>query len=80
MFRSRMSILLAEKEHKERRRITQRVMAKETGLARATIGSWMSPEPMPQLNGNTVAVLCRYFQCEIGDLVELETGEAVAVA
>lgn len=80
MFRSRLPILLAEKEHRERRRITQTELKNATQLARGTISSWMSPEPMPRLDGNTVVALCRYLDCEIGDLVELDMGETVAVA
>src|SRR3990167_4645921 len=78
MFRSRLPILLAEKEHRERRKITQRELAKDTNLARATIASWMSTDNMPRLDSGTVAALCKYFGCDLEDLVELE-GEAVAV-
>lgn len=80
MFRSRVPILLAEKEHRERRRITQRELAEETGLARATISSWMSPQGMPRLDANTVRALCEYFGVDISELVELEPGQQTAVA
>jgi transcriptional regulator with XRE-family HTH domain len=82
MFRSRMPILLAEKEMRDKRRITQREIARETGLARATIGSWMSHEGMPRLDAGTVKALMDYFDCSIENLVTVESdeGQMVAVA
>lgn len=81
MFRSRLPILIAEKEHRERRKITQVELAKRTGLARATIGSWMSTAPMPRLDAGTAMALCEFLSCELYDLVELDTeGNRVAVA
>ncbi len=72
MFRSRLSILLAEKEHRERRRITQVDLARETNLSRATISSWMSNEGMPRLDANSAGALCKFLGCTLSDLVELE--------
>lgn len=80
MFRSRLPLFIAQKEYKEQRRISQREIAQDTGLARATISSWMSPDGMPRLDAKTTAALCDYLDCSLDDLVELDSGQAVAVA
>jgi DNA-binding Xre family transcriptional regulator len=72
MFRSRLAILLAEKEHQERRKFSQDQIAKETKLSRATISSWMSSEGMPRLDAKSARALCEFLDCELEDLVELE--------
>lgn len=80
MFRSRLPLLIAQKEYKEQRRISQREIAQEVGLARATVSSWMSPDGMPRLDAKTAAALCEYLECSLADLVELDLGHEMAVA
>ena len=72
MFRSRLRILIAQKENEMRRVITQGEIAEETGLSRATINSWMSHQGKPRLDATSAGAICGYLGCELSDLVELE--------
>jgi DNA-binding XRE family transcriptional regulator len=77
MFRSKLPLLVAQKESRERRKITQEEIAEATGLRRPTISAWMSYKPISRLESNVASVLCAYFDCTIQDLVELENGEEI---
>lgn len=72
MFRSRLRILLAQKEDDERRVITQGEIAEHTGLSRATINSWMSHRGKPRVDAVSARAICDYFECDLSELVELE--------
>lgn len=72
MFRSRLRILIAQKENQMRRIITQGEIAEQTGLSRATINAWMSHNDMPRLDARSASAICAYLNCELSDLVELE--------
>ena len=82
MFRSKLPLLVAKKEDRERRKITQEEIAANTGLRRPTISAWMSYKPISRLEANVVGALCAYFECSIQELIELEydEGQPVAVA
>ncbi len=75
MFVSKAALLLAEKELKERRRITQGEIAQVTGLRQPTISTWLGPRPIKRLDAETVIALCRYFDCGLSDLVDLDLGQ-----
>ncbi len=90
MLRSKMPLLVAQKEAKERRRITQQEIADSTGLRRATISAWINWGEFKRLDADVIIALCNYFQCSLEDLVEIDPsstsvaddaeGQAVAVA
>lgn len=67
--KSRMRILMAERESREGRRISQKEVAEETGLSEMTISRWMKPTPFGHIEADPLERLCRYLDCEIGDLV-----------
>ena len=69
---SRLNILVAEKESREGRRITQREIVAATGLNPNTVSRWMSPEPIEQFTSKTVVPLCRFLECQIGDLLHID--------
>ena len=60
---------LDEKEFRERRRISLLDVSKETGLSRPTL-SRLANTPGYRTNTETIDVLCRYFRCQPGDLLE----------
>lgn len=83
MFISRASILLAEKENRERRKITQQEVADATNLTRATISAWMGHGGMARLDATAARALCKYFGVPINELVVFEddpAGQRAALA
>ncbi len=69
--RSRLRILMAEKGVRERRRITMLIVAEETNLAKPTVMK-MARDEIAQIKGETIAILCTYFGCGVGDLLYVE--------
>jgi DNA-binding Xre family transcriptional regulator len=73
MFRSKLYLLIAEKEQLDRRKLTQRIVANESGVSTNTICKWMKRDlTMPRVDGETALALCRYFGCTLTDLVEFD--------
>jgi len=70
MLRVLFKKLLDEKAFRERRRITLSQVSQDTGISRATL-TRISNVPGYNTNTDTLAALCRYFQCGPGDLLEL---------
>lgn len=69
--RSRLRVLMAEKGLREKRRITLITVASETNLAKPTIFK-MAKDEVAQVKGETIAKLCKYFGCTVGDLLYVE--------
>ena len=67
--RSRLKYLIADMEAREGRRISQKEIAERTGLAEMTVSRWMSPKPFGHIETDIVEAFCRYFNCDIGELV-----------
>jgi len=73
--RNRLKVLVAEKELEESRRISYqeiRASIKErTGvnIASSTLSKWANNE-IERYDSITLAILCDYFRCEIGNLLE----------
>jgi len=81
MIRSRLNLLLAEKGHREERKLTYRVVAEETGLSQGVLVRLNSQ--FDRVDTKTINTLCWYFGCGVGDLLEYapeapEGKEAVA--
>ena len=60
---------LDKKAFNERRRITLNEVAAQTGISRTTL-SRIANIPGYNTNTDTIDALCKYFGCEIKDLVE----------
>jgi putative transcriptional regulator len=69
MIRSKLKRLRLEKEEKEGRKLTLRVIADETGLAVGTVQKLMVSR-FDRIEVPTIEALCTYFECGIGDLLE----------
>ena len=69
MIRIKIKQLLDDKNFQERRRITLAEVSEETGISRATITRIAN---VPGYNANIEAIdaLCKYFECQPGDLLE----------
>ena len=68
--RNRFNILLAEKEFRDGRQYTYDDIRDLTGLARGTL-SFYAQNKIQRYDSQTVATLCRFFECELTDLLEL---------
>lgn len=60
---------IAEKEFREKRRITVEEIAEQTGISRTTLSRLMHKHGYSTSTDN-LEKLCVYFDCRVGDLVE----------
>ena len=65
---NKLKILAAEKELKEGRKLTHRVIAEETGLPLSTVTNYMT-QRVERFDASTIAALCDYFGVNVGDLL-----------
>jgi putative transcriptional regulator len=66
--------LISEKQIRENRVINAATIARDTGLSRLTVGSWLRNE-VKRFDEEPIVAFCKYFECEIGDLLILEKDE-----
>lgn len=70
MIYCRLKQLIAEKEFKERRKITYKVIRDETGLSSTTIAKLLSYKGVSRIDGTTLDKLCDFFGCQVGDILQ----------
>ncbi len=73
MLRYRIKELIAEKEFRERRRVTVQEIAAATGITRNTL-SKMINQHGTNVRSDNFDRLCAYFDCRIEQLVEYVSG------
>ena len=66
---SRFKVLLAEKELREKRNITLRDVATETGVSIYTITGFAN-NTLREIPVEALMKICRYLDCTTGDLLE----------
>ncbi|NES00310.1 MAG: helix-turn-helix transcriptional regulator [Symploca sp. SIO1B1] len=66
----RLAVLMAEKNPQ----LTQRQLSRDLGVGVATIGR-LHNNKFDRVDKRTIEKLCDYFECGIGDLFILKTGE-----
>jgi len=59
-----------QKERKENKRISPTQLSLEAHVSRSTINRWLNDD-VKQFDRETLENLCRYFECHIGDFLEL---------
>lgn len=69
--------LMGEKQRKENRRISLVEVAKDTGVSRITLSKIADPRGGYTTSTEILEKLCRYFGCQIGDLVEFREDKAL---
>lgn len=69
MLRYKLKELTAEKEFRERRRVTIQEIAQATGIARNTLSKMLN-QLGASVRSENLDRLCAYFDCQIGHLVE----------
>ena len=69
MIRILFKQLLDNKSFQDKKRITIGEVCEETGISRATM-TRISNQPGYNTNTDTVNLLCEYFDCEAGELLQ----------
>jgi putative transcriptional regulator len=68
---NRFKILLAQKEIKEGKRISYEEIKEVTNIAASTLSAWAT-NTTKRYDADTIAALCKYFDCNVGDLIVFE--------
>ena len=69
MIYCRLKQLIAEKEFREKRKITYKVIQDETGLSSTTIAKLLNFRGIQRIDGTTLDKLCEFFGCQVGDIL-----------
>lgn len=73
MIISRVPELRLEKERREGRKLPIRVISEETGLSSGAVFRLLS-DKVERVDTATLDVMCNYFGCGVGDLLEHTKG------
>lgn len=65
---NRLKILIAEKEFREKRKLTYRTISEETGISTSTLTLYMR-QGVGAFDTGTLETLCNYLNCQPGDLI-----------
>lgn len=76
MIRFRLAELIADKAFKERRVVSMNEVAAATGIHRATL-SKIANQPGTNISTDLVDKLCRYFQCQPGNVLTYIEDEVI---
>jgi putative transcriptional regulator len=68
---NRFKILLAQKEIKGKKSISYDEIKEKTGIAASTISACANNKTK-RYDADTIAALCDFFECEVGDLIVYE--------
>lgn len=74
---SRLRILIAEKELRERRTLGIRIITDESGASRSTVERLLN-NTMRRVPLDDLAKICHYLNCEVGDILRYEDEEQPA--
>lgn len=69
--RNNLTVLLAQKARKERRRISLRRAAEETGINPYTIYA-IANDTIKEYSKEVIVKLCGYLACDVGELLTVE--------
>lgn len=65
---NKLKVLIAEKEIRDNRKLTYRTVAEEANIPVSVLTSYAS-QNVGRFDGETLQKLCRYFNCQPGDLL-----------
>jgi len=68
---SKLPALIGEKQTRENRIINVPTIAEETGIPKQTIYNWLKGD-IRRFDADIIETLCRYFRCDVGDLLTVE--------
>lgn len=69
--RNNLTVLLAQKARKERRRISLRRLAEETGINPYTVYA-IANDTIKEYSKEVIVKLCGYLDCNVGELLVIE--------
>lgn len=69
MIRFKIKELIAEKEFKERRKITLQEVADSAGVNRTALSKMMNPSYQYSTTTKAIDSLCAYFDCNVEDVI-----------
>lgn len=69
MIYCRLKQLIAQKEFREKRKITYKVIQDETGLSSTTIAKLLNFRGIQRIDGTTLDKLCEFFGVNVGDIL-----------
>ncbi len=69
---SRLKVLVAEKELRERRQLGIRTIAEEAGASVSTVQRLLN-NTIRRVPLDDLAAICVYLDCEVGDILRLDT-------
>lgn len=68
--RNRLQTLMANKGELEKRRVSLSEVSDHTGINRQTLTDWRDNK-ITRYDGDVIEILCRYFKCDVSDLLEI---------
>lgn len=71
MIKSRLKLLIAQREYATGQKITYENLAAEVGLSKNTLNR-LAEGKTDRVDFLTLEKLCRYFRCKVGDLLVYE--------
>jgi putative transcriptional regulator len=69
--KNRVKILIAEKEIKENRKLTMRIIAQEAGVSTNSLVAYTNQEVV-RFDAVVLEAFCKYFNCGVGDILFYE--------
>lgn len=68
---SKLKLLVAKRELRERRRLSIRIIVEESGASRSTVERLLN-NTIKRVPLDELGALCRYFNCNVGDMLSME--------
>ncbi len=65
---SKLKLLVAKRELRERRRLSIRIIVEESGASRSTVERLLN-NTIKRVPLDELGALCRYFNCNVGDIL-----------
>lgn len=67
--KNKLKILISEKEYRENRKLSYRTVAEEAQIPLSVLTDYTS-QNVKRFDVKTLEKLCKYFDCQPGDLIE----------
>lgn len=68
--KNRVMELMLDKAARDKRKITDKEFAKAVKMSPSGVSKWVNNE-ITQFNADTIDAMCRFFNCQVGDLLVL---------
>lgn len=69
--KNRIKILIAEKEIRENRKLTMRIIAQESGVSTNSLVAYTNQDVV-RFDAVVLDAFCKYFNCGVGDILFYE--------